>query len=50
MLGKFVKSGYRVEMANDGRYKLMGIVDGVPWTLVVEADLYTVRRSHGGET
>ena len=38
--------------ANDGRYKMVGVVDGVSWTIVVEADMYTmvtVRRSHGGE-
>ena len=52
MLGKFLDSGYRVLAANDGRYKMVGVVDGVSWTIIVEADLYTmvtVRRSHGGE-
>ena len=53
MLGKFFNSAYRIETANDGRYKLIGVVDGVSWTLIVESDMYTVvtvRRSHGGET
>ncbi len=52
MLGKFLSSNYKVDVANDGRYKLIGAVDGVSWTLIVEADMYTlvtVRRSHGGE-
>lgn len=52
MLGKFLASGYRVLAANDGRYKMVGVVDGVSWTLIVESDMYTVvtvRRSHGGE-
>ena len=52
MLGKFLNSGYRVLAANDGRYKMVGVVDGVSWTIIVEADMYTmvtVRRSHGGE-
>lgn len=52
MLGKFLNSGYRVLAANDGRYKMVGVVDGVSWTVIVEADMYTmvtVRRSHGGE-
>lgn len=52
MLGKFLSSNYKVDVANDGRYKLIGVVDGVSWTLIVEADMYTlvtVRRSHGGE-
>ena len=52
MLGKFLNSGYRVLSANDGRYKMVGVVDGVSWTLSVEADLdtgVTVRRAHGGE-
>lgn len=51
--GKFLNSAYRIETANDGRYKLTGVVDGVSWTLIVESDMYTVvtvRRSHGGET
>lgn len=29
MLGKFLASGYRVLAANDGRYKMVGVVDGV---------------------
>ncbi|MCQ2123600.1 MAG: DUF4258 domain-containing protein [Fibrobacter sp.] len=52
MLGKFLSSGYKVEAANSGRYKMIGTVDGVSWTIIVEADMYTivtVRRSHGGE-
>lgn len=52
MLGKFLKSSYRIEAAKNGRYKLIGVVDGVLWTVVVESDMYTVvtvRRSHGGE-
>ncbi|MBR6855598.1 MAG: hypothetical protein IKN03_09470 [Fibrobacter sp.] len=52
MLGKFMNSSYRIETANDGRYKLVGVVDSVSWTLIVESDMYTVvtvRRSHGGE-
>ena len=31
MLGKFLNSAYRIETANDGRYKLIGVVDGVSW-------------------
>lgn len=52
MLGKFLDSNYRIMAANDGRYKLVGSVDGDTWTLVVEADMYTlvtVRKAHGGE-
>lgn len=52
MLGKFQSSGYKIEEANSGRYKLIGCVDGVLWTIIVEADMYTivtVRRSHGDE-
>lgn len=52
MLGKFMNSSYHIETANNGRYKLIGVVDGISWTIVVESDMYTVvtvRRSHGGE-
>lgn len=52
MLGKFLSTEYKIEVADCGRYKLVGEVDGTFWTLVVEADMYTlvtVRRSHGGE-
>lgn len=52
MLGRFMNSKYRILAANGGRYKLVGCVDGVYWTLVVEPDMYTlvtVRKSHGDE-
>jgi hypothetical protein len=52
MLGRFMNSDYRILSANDGRYKLVGKVDGNYWVLVVEADMYTlvtVRKAHGGE-
>lgn len=52
MLGKFLSSDYKIDVANFGRYKLIGCVDGVSWTIIVEADMYTIvtiRRSHGGE-
>ena len=52
MLGKFLASRYRILAAKNGRYKLVGVVDGDAWTLVVEADMYTlvtVRKAHGGE-
>ncbi|MBO7550671.1 MAG: hypothetical protein J6T62_04325 [Fibrobacter sp.] len=52
MLGRFMNSKYSIMAAKDGRYKLVGCVDGVYWTLVVEPDMYTlvtVRKSHGDE-
>lgn len=52
MLGRFLASKFRILAANNGRYKLVGRVDGDVWTLVVEADMYTlvtVRKAHGGE-
>ena len=52
MLGRFLNSGYQIETANDGCYKLICVGDEVCWTLIVESDMYTlvtVRRSHGGE-
>lgn len=51
MLGKLLRN-HRTEKADSGRYKFIGKVDGSYWTLIVEADNYTVvtvRRSHGGE-
>lgn len=52
MLGRFMNSKYSIMAAKDGRYKLVGKVDGEYWTLVVESDMYTlvtVRKAHGGE-
>lgn len=52
MLVALMKGKYFIKTGNDGRFVVIGQVDGKIWTIVLDSDLYTVitvRRAHRDE-
>lgn len=52
MLATLMKGKYFVKNGNDGRFVVIGQVDGNVWAVILDSDLYTVitvRRAHRDE-
>ena len=52
MLAALMNGKYFIKTGNDGRFVVIGQVDGNFWAVVLDLDMYTVitvRRAHGDE-